>query len=685
MSIYVSFICSFFVLCFVLFDGVGLCCVLVEVVCKFLLMYLVCSLVMVVVMVGMIVVVIVILIGNVLLGFGLVVIVILLVIVLFGNFVEVVVEVCGCGQVVLLCCVCQDLVVWCLVVLQLGVVEVQVFVVELCLGDYVIVSVGELVLVDGEIVQGLVIINEVVVIGEFVLVLCEVGIDCFGVIGGIKVLFDQIIVWVIVELGYSFLDWMIVLVEGVNCQKMLNEIVLILLLVVMMLIFLVVVVMLLVIGVVVGVQVDLLLLIVLLVCLILIIIGGLLLVIGIVGMNCVLVVNVLVKLGKVVEVVGDVDVLLLDKIGIIIYGDCQVSYFYLLVGIDVSQLCEVVLLFLLVDLILEGKLIVCLVCEQGCVIVELDYVEYLVFSVQICMFGVDLEYGWQICKGVVDVICVYVQVLGGNVLVELVGCVEQVVCNGVILLVVVEGCYVLGVIELLDVVKYGMCEKFVQLWVMGICMVMIIGDNLLMVVVIVVEVGVDDYIVEVCLEDKLVCICQEQVGGWLVVMVGDGINDVLVLVQVDIGLVMNFGMQVVKEVGNMVDFDLDLVKLLVVVEVGKQQLIIRGVLIIFLLVNDVFKYFVILLVLFVVVVLIMVVLNVMQLLSLCNVVLVVLIFNVLVIFVLILFVLCGVCFCLVIVIVLLCWNMLVYGFGGVLLLFVVIKLIDFFFVLVFGV
>lgn len=220
---------------------------------------------------------------------------------------------------------------------------------------------------------------------------------------------------------------------------------------------------------------------------------------------------------------------------------------------------------------------------------------------------------------------------------------------------------------------------------MGICMVMIIGDNLFIVVVIVVEVGVDDYIVEVCFEDKLVCICVEQVGGWLVVMVGDGINDVFVLVQVDIGLVMNLGMQVVKEVGNMVDLDLDLVKLLVVVEVGKQQLIMCGVLIIFLLVNDVFKYFVILLVLFVVMLLVMVMLNVMYLFSLCNVVLVVLIFNVLVIFVLILLVLCGVCFCLVMVIMLLCWNMLVYGLGGVLLLFVVIKLIDFFFVLVFGV
>lgn len=333
MSIYLLNVFIYCYLC--LFDGVGWWCVLCDVVIKFLFWYLLYSLVMVVVMVGIVVSLLVILIGNVLLGFGLVVIGILLLIVLFGNFVEVVVEVCGCGQVVLLCCVCQDLIVWCLVVVYVGVVEMYVLVVELCFGDYVIVSFGELVLVDGEIVQGLVIINEVVVIGELVLVLCEVGIDCSGVIGGIKVLFDQIVVCIIVEFGYSFLDCMIVLVEGVNCQKIFNEIVLILLLVVMMLMFLVVVVILLVIGVFVGVKVDLLLLIVLLVCLIFIIIGGLLLVIGIVGMNCVLVVNVLVKFGKVVEVVGDVDVLLLDKIGIIIYGDCQVIYFYVLVGIDV--------------------------------------------------------------------------------------------------------------------------------------------------------------------------------------------------------------------------------------------------------------------------------------------------------------------------------------------------------------
>lgn len=244
------------------------------------------------------------------------------------------------------------------------------------------------------------------------------------------------------------------------------------------------------------------------------------------------------------------------------------------------------------------------------------------------------------------------------------------------LLVVVEGFCVLGVIVLKDIVKGGIKECFVQLCKMGIKMVMIIGDNCLIVVVIVVEVGVDDFFVEVILEVKLVLICQYQVEGCLVVMIGDGINDVLVLVQVDVVVVMNFGIQVVKEVGNMVDFDFNLIKLIEVVYIGKQMLMICGLLIIFSIVNDVVKYFVIILVVFVVMYLQLNVLNIMCFYLFDFVIFSVVIFNVLIIVFLIFLVLKGVSYKLFIVFVMLCCNLWIYGLGGLLVLFIGIKVID---------
>jgi len=672
-----------------LLDGAGLRRALVEAVRKLSPMHLVRSPVMAVVMAGTIVAAIVTLTGNAPLGFGLAVTAILLVTVLFGNFAEAVAEARGRGQAASLRRARQDLVARRLAAPQPGAAEAQVPAAELRPGDHVIVSAGELVPADGEIVQGLATINEAAVTGESAPVLREAGTDRSGVIGGTKVLSDQIIVRVTAEPGHSFLDRMIALVEGANRQKTPNEIALTLLLAAMTLTFLVVVATLPAIGAAVGVQVDPLLLIALLVCLIPTTIGGLLPAIGIAGMNRALAANVLAKSGKAVEVAGDVDVLLLDKTGTITYGDRQASHFHPLAGIDASQLREAALLSSLADPTPEGKSIVRLAREQGCATAEPDHAEYLAFSAQTRMSGVDLaqpgqEPGRQIRKGAADAIRAHVQALGGNVPAELAGRVEQVARNGATPLVVAEGRHVLGVIELSDVVKHGMREKFAQLRAMGIRTVMITGDNPLTAAAIAAEAGVDDYIAEARPEDKLARIRQEQAGGRLVAMVGDGTNDAPALAQADIGLAMNSGTQAAKEAGNMVDLDSDPAKLLAVVEVGKQQLITRGALTTFSLANDVSKYFAVLPALFAAAVPAMAALNVMQLSSPRNAVLAALIFNALVIPALIPLALRGVRFRPATATALLRRNMLVYGLGGVLLPFAAIKAIDLLLVLVFG-
>ncbi len=667
-----------------LLDGAGLRRALVEAVLKLSPMHLVRSPVMAVVMAGTIVAAIVTLTGNAPLGFGLAVTVILLVTVLFGNFAEAVAEARGRGQAASLRRARQDLVARRLAAPQPGAAETQVPAAELRPSDHVIVSAGELVPADGEIVQGLATINEAAVTGESAPVLREAGTDRSGVIGGTKVLSDQIIVRVTAEPGHSFLDRMIALVEGANRQKTPNEIALTLLLAAMTLTFLVVVATLPAIGAAVGVQVDPLLLIALLVCLIPTTIGGLLPAIGIAGMNRALAANVLAKSGKAVEVAGDVDVLLLDKTGTITYGDRQASHFHPLAGIDASQLREAALLSSLADPTPEGKSIVRLAREQGCATAEPDHAEYLAFSAQTRMSGVDPEHGRQIRKGAADAIRAHVQALGGNVPAELAGRVEQVARNGATPLVVAEGRHVLGVIELSDVVKHGMREKFAQLRAMGIRTVMITGDNPLTAAAIAAEAGVDDYIAEARPEDKLARIRQEQAGGRLVAMVGDGTNDAPALAQADIGLAMNSGTQAAKEAGNMVDLDSDPAKLLAVVEVGKQQLITRGALTTFSLANDVSKYFAILPALFAAAVPTMAALNVMQLSSPRNAVLAALIFNALVIPALIPLALRGVRFRPATATALLRRNMLVYGLGGVLLPFAAIKVIDLLLVLVFG-
>ncbi|WP_454259783.1 potassium-transporting ATPase subunit KdpB [Pseudoxanthomonas mexicana] len=613
-------------------------------------------------------------------GIGWSVTALLFVTVLFANFAEAVAEARGRGQAASLRRARKDLVAR-RIDTPLGGAERRLPAAELKPGDYVIVSAGEQIPADGEIVKGLATINESAVTGESAPVLREAGTDRSGVIGGTKVLSDEIVVKITAEPGHSFLDRMISLVEGANRQKTPNEIALGLLLLTMTLTFLIVVITLPFIAGFVGAKLDPLLLVALLVCLIPTTIGGLLPAIGIAGMNRALAANVLAKSGKAVEVAGDVDVLLLDKTGTITHGDRQATLFHPLAGIDREQLRDAAMLSSLADPTPEGKSIVKLAREQGAVLVEPAQAQFIAFTAQTRMSGVDLPddgrgHARVIRKGAADAILKHVQAHGGTAPAELAARVEQVARNGATPLVVSDGNHVLGVVELSDVVKHGIKEKFAHMRAMGIRTVMITGDNPLTAAAIAAEAGVDDYIAEARPEDKLARIRQEQAGGRLVAMVGDGTNDAPALAQADVGLAMNSGTQAAKEAGNMVDLDSDPAKLLEVVEVGKQQLITRGALTTFSLANDVSKYFAILPALFAAAIPSMAALNVMQLSSPANAVLAALIFNALIIPLLIPLALRGVRFRPAGATALLRRNMLVYGVGGVLLPFAAIKLID---------
>jgi len=613
-------------------------------------------------------------------GIGWAVTALLFVTVLFANFAEAVAEARGRGQAASLRRARKDLVARRVSTADGHAQEDRVPATELRPGDLVIVSEGELIPADGEIVRGLATINEAAVTGESAPVLREAGTDRSGVIGGTKVLSDEIVVRITAEPGHSFLDRMIALVEGSNRQKTPNEIALGLLLMTMTATFLIVVLTLPAIAGFVGVRIDPLLLVALLVCLIPTTIGGLLPAIGIAGMNRALSANVLAKSGKAVEVAGDVDVLLLDKTGTITHGDRQATAFHPLAGVDGERLREAALLASLADPTPEGKSIVKLARLPGQALDAPEHAHFVAFTAQTRMSGVDLDDGKggvrAIRKGAPDTIAQYVRQQGGEVPMELNARVEHVARRGATPLAVTDGRHVLGVVELSDVVKHGIKEKFAQLRAMGIKTVMITGDNPLTAAAIAAEAGVDDYIAEARPEDKLARIRTEQGGGRLVAMVGDGTNDAPALAQADVGLAMNSGTQAAKEAGNMVDLDSDPAKLLAVVEVGKQQLITRGALTTFSLANDVSKYFAILPALFAAAIPSMATLNVMQLSSPINAVIAALVFNALIIPALIPLALRGVRFRPAGATALLRRNMLVYGVGGVLLPFAAIKLID---------
>jgi K+-transporting ATPase ATPase B chain len=612
--------------------------------------------------------------GYTTLLFGLAVTAILFITILFANYAEAVAEARGRGQASSLRAARENLTARRLNSLT-DRQATQVAATELHLNDFIEVHAGELVPADGEIVEGFATINESAVTGESAPVLREAGTDRSGVIGGTKVLTDRIIVQVTAESGQSFLDRMIALVEGSNRQKTPNEIALGFLLMVMTLTFLIVVISLPFIANYLHVELDPVVLVALLVCLIPTTIGGLLPAIGIAGMNRALKANVLAKSGKAVEVAGDIDVLLLDKTGTITYGDRQATSFYPLTSVTESELRVAAWVSSLADPTPEGKSIVKLAKEQGLKQQEPEQAEFISFSASTRISGVNFPNGDQIRKGALDAILKFVDEDYSQDL-ELKARVEQVAKKGATPLVVANQHHVLGVIELSDVIKHGIKERFARLREMGIKTVMVTGDNPLTAAAIAAEAGVDDYIAEAKPEDKLACIRTEQQQGRLVAMVGDGTNDAPALAQADIGLAMNSGTQAAKEAGNMVDLDSDPTKLLAVVEIGKQQLITRGALTTFSLANDVSKYFAILPALFAAAIPQMQVLNVMHLASPSSAILSALIFNAIIIPLLIPIALRGVKFKPSTATQLLRRNMLIYGVGGVVLPFIAIKAID---------
>jgi potassium-transporting ATPase ATP-binding subunit len=613
-------------------------------------------------------------------GFNLSVAAILLATVLFANFAEAIAEARGRGQAASLRAARAELSAR----RVRGVIEEKISASELRKDDVVKVSAGEMIPADGEIIHGIASINEAAVTGESAPVLREAGTDRSGVIGGTKVLTDEITVRVSSDPGHSFLDRMIALVEGASRLKTPNELALTVLLSAMTLAFLVVVVALPYIAAFIGAKVDVVTLVALLVCLIPTTIGGLLPAIGIAGMNRALEANVIAKSGKAVEIAGDIDTLLLDKTGTITHGDRQATEFFPVAGVAKSQLRDAALLASLADPTPEGKSVVLLARKLGCTLPDPENPQYLPFSANTRMSGVDIGER-RIRKGAGDSVERWAREQGApEGTAELRGWIEQVARAGGTPLVVAEGRHILGVIALSDVVKHGVRERFARLRALGVKTVMITGDNPITAAAIAATAGVDDFIAEATPEQKLQRIRDEQALGKLVAMVGDGTNDAPALAQADIGLAMNAGTQAAKEAGNMVDLDSDPTKLLQVVEIGKQLLITRGALTTFSLANDVAKYFAIIPAVFAAQLPALAALDVMHLSSPTNAVLSALIFNALVIPALIPLALRGISFTPSSASSLLRRNLLVYGVGGVLLPFVGIKLIDLILTAVFG-
>lgn len=543
-------------------------------------------------------------------------------------------------------------------------------------GDRVLVKPNELIPADGEIVTGAATINESAVTGESAPVLREARTDNSGVSAGTKVLSDEIVVEVTVDPGNSLLDRMIALVEGAKRQKTPSELALSVLLAAMTLVFLIVVVTLVPFGGFVGATPSFSVLVALLVCLIPTTIGGLLPAIGIAGMDRAMRANVIAKSGKAVEVAGSIDTLLLDKTGTITLGDRKATAFETVQGVAPGSLRDAALLTSLADPTPEGKSVVALARDKGSDVEAAEGTEFIEFSANTRMSGVDLPDGRILRKGATDAIRKFVTENGGNYPQETDRLVDRVAKNGATPLVVAEGNRVLGVIALSDVIKSGIKERFAKLREMGVKTVMITGDNPVTAAAIAAEAGVDDFVAEATPEQKLDIIRKEQAEGRMVAMMGDGTNDAPALAQADLGLAMNSGTQAAREAGNMVDLDSDPGKLLQVVEIGKQLLITRGSLTTFSLANDVAKYFAILPAPFVTSLPALDALNILNLANPMSAVLAATIFNALIIPVLIPFALKGVQFKPASATQLLRRNLLIFGLGGLLLPFAAIKALD---------
>lgn len=541
-------------------------------------------------------------------------------------------------------------------------------------GDVVVVAAGERIPGDGEVVEGVASVDESAVTGESAPVIRESGGDRSAVTGGTVVLSDQIAVRITSEPGQSFVDRMISLVEGSARQRTPNEIALNVLLGALTVIFVVVCVTLYPVADFAGAKQSVLVLVALLVCLIPTTIGALLSAIGIAGMDRLVRRNVLAMSGRAVEAAGDIDVLLLDKTGTITLGNRHATELLALDGVSDEELAEAALLSSLADETPEGRSVVELVGGRRPVPAGATLVE---FSATTRMSGIDLD-GREIRKGAGSAVAAWAEQRDPR-LDELV---EQVSSSGGTPLVVAESVgsagtrRLLGVIHLKDVVKPGMRERFDELRAMGIRTVMITGDNATTAHAIAAEAGVDDVLAEATPEDKLALIRQEQQGGRLVAMCGDGTNDAPALAQADVGVAMNTGTVAAKEAGNMVDLDSDPTKLIDVVEIGKQLLITRGALTTFSVANDVAKYFAILPAMFVVAFPQLDVLNVMQLSSPGSAIVSAVVFNALIIVLLIPLALRGVQYTPSSASALLRRNLLIYGVGGLVAPFIGIKLID---------
>jgi potassium-transporting ATPase ATP-binding subunit len=546
-------------------------------------------------------------------------------------------------------------------------------------GDLVLVSAGEFVPSDGEILEGVASVDESAITGESAPVIREAGGDRSAVTGGTRVLSDKIKVKITSNPGETFLDRMIALVEGAERQKTPNEIALNILLAGLTIIFLLAVVSLQPFAIYSGSPQTVFVLVSLLVCLIPTTIGGLLSAIGIAGMDRLVQHNVLAMSGRAVEAAGDVNTLLLDKTGTITLGNRQASRFIPAPGVTERELADAAQLSSLADETPEGRSIVVLAKEKyGLRGRELASHEarFVPFTAQTRMSGVNLN-GFEIRKGATDAIAAYVAQNGRRMPSEVNAAVEEIARSGGTPLVVAEKSRgPLGVIELKDVVKGGMKERFDQLRAIGIRTVMITGDNPLTAAAIAREAGVDDFLAQATPKDKMDLIKREQAEGKLVAMTGDGTNDAPALAQADVGVAMNTGTQAAKEAGNMVDLDSNPTKLIEIVEIGKQLLMTRGSLTTFSIANDVAKYFAIIPAMFAGTFPVLNALNIMHLKTPESAILSAVIFNAVVIIALIPLALRGVKYRAMGAAALLRRNLWIYGFGGILIPFLGIKLID---------
>jgi K+-transporting ATPase ATPase B chain len=611
-------------------------------------------------------------------GYNFTVFVVLFLTLLFANFAEAIAEARGKAQADSLRKTRQDTPAK---VRQPDGTFASVSSAQLQKGQVFIVEAGEIIPTDGEIIEGLATIDESAITGESAPVIREAGGDKSSVTGGTKVLSDRIVVLVTTAPGESFLDKMIALVEGASRQKTPNEIALTILLAGFTLVFVIVCVTLQPFARYANTPIAVASFIALFVCLIPTTIGGLLSAIGIAGMDRALRANVITKSGKAVETAGDIDVLLLDKTGTITIGNRKATRFWPAPNVDERELVEAATLSSLHDETPEGKSIVELAQQAhrtniAALTERAQGSEPIKFTAETRSSGVTLANGQRIRKGASDAIRTLANNAGEVFPNETTQHVSAVASNGGTPLVVSQNDRILGVVELQDIIKPGIQERFERLRKMGIKTVMVTGDNPLTAKFIAEKAGVDDFIAEAKPEDKMKYIRNEQQGGKLVAMMGDGTNDAPALAQADVGVAMNSGTQAAKEAGNMVDLDNDPTKLIEVVEIGKQLLMTRGTLTTFSIANDVAKYFAIVPALFMVAIPALGALNIMGLKSPQSAILSAVIFNALIIPALVPLALRGVAYQAVGASALLRRNLLIYGLGGVVVPFIGIKLID---------